>query len=212
MGFENEHALEGLFGVEATERAAYRIADRGTDRLLRNIAALTPVSHDPFRDDPRPPGTLRRSWYRRRVPPGWAPRGEMRSGIMRRGPATAIELRGVVATDDRTVLWVEEDTRPHRIEPGMKRWEDGVPVQYDRGAATVLATRKARGTRADGRARLSWRTAFGRVFARAVDHPGTAGAHMQKRGAILTEQQIDDVAREPLAWWRANVSTTNRRP
>jgi hypothetical protein len=206
MGFEDERALEGLFSVEATERAAYRLADAGTEHFHHAIVDLTPVSHDPFRQDPRPAGTLRRSWYRVRMPLGDAPAGEMRAGLMRRGAAAATVWRGTIATDDRTVLFVEEDTRPHRIEPGMLREVEGRKVQFDRGAASVLGTRQARGTRADGRARLSWVGPGGRVFARYVNHPGTTGAHMQKRAAIITERQVDRWSAGPLAWWRANVT------
>lgn len=181
MPFESAIPLEDHIDELAAGRCARGIADAAGDRLQANIRRLTPIGDplDPNRRG-RPPGALRESIERSGVEDFVGPGG--------RG------YRVRALTRDRVAPFVEWSTRPHEIRP-----------RADRAPATVVATRRPRGTVQDGRAALSWIGPGGRVFARVVHHPGTQGQHMFSRGALELLGQLDSVARDPLRTFEREV-------
>lgn len=179
--------LEDMIQPEACEATASQIADAGTDRFQANVRRNTPIDTNPYRGRPgRPRGFARES----------IERGLVRRTSTPAGPA----FRGSVFTEDDVFPYIEWDTPPHVIRP-----------RADRAPASVVETRRPRGTVADGRASLSWLGPMGRVFAKIVHHPGTKGQHPFAIGAAITEAELDEIARGPLASWRLAVTRASVR-
>jgi hypothetical protein len=101
---------------------------------------------------------------------------------------------GRCQTFDPVAPDVEWPTKPHTIRP-----------REDRGPASVIATRRPRGTVQDGRAALSWVGPGGRHFAKVVHHPGTRGAHMFAIGAAITEAEVPAIAEPALRIFERDV-------
>lgn len=166
MGYSADGSLRDLFPEEPVRRAARRIAEGGRDLLRIRAAQRTPVSkptpgHSPeqhLRDrNYRPPGKMRESWKDEPVIESKAPGGTPRFGAD-------------VFNTDPNAIHVEYPTRPHMIRP-----------RADRAPATVLSTKKPRGTVADGRARLRVpMPGGGYAFPEEVMHPGTQGVYMMR--------------------------------
>jgi hypothetical protein len=181
--FVSAMPLEDFIDETAARRATARIADAGGDELQRRTKRHTPVGNplDPNRRG-RPPGTARESIER--------------SDVERLVRAGREGFRVRVLTYDPVFPFIEWTTRPHIIRP-----------RADRAPASVIATRRPRGTVQDGRAALSWLTlGGGRVFAREVHHPGTRGAHPFALAALeleggtnlrrIAEPAVEQFARE----------------
>ena len=87
--------------------------------------------------------------------------------------------RAVISVDSSigfNPIWEEEDTRPHIIRP-----------RADRGQASVIATRRARGTVKQGNAHLAFEIGGKLIFAKEVRHPGTKGSHALRRAVRESE-------------------------
>lgn len=175
MPFIADRRLEDLLDPEAGMRCSRRIAQAGVDWLVANTKKRTPVDISPYRDKPaRPPGTARNSVHATDV--------DRRRGVV--GPV----YEGRARTEDPIFPHIEWTTKPHIIRP-----------RADRNPASVVETRRPRGTVQDGRAALSWRDATGRRFAKEVHHPGTRGQHPFAYGAAETERQLVPLSRPAVA-------------
>jgi hypothetical protein len=165
----------------ATQRSAERIADAGTDRLERNIKRRTPVDTSPFRHKPeRPRGALKDSVHR------------TEGLVTKQVRARLRTITGEVISDDPIWIWVEEDTLPHTIRarvPGER-----LRFQSANGFVGADGTDYPAGT---------W------VEVDEVEHPGTKGQHMMTLGALDTEAQTEEIARDPVGRWRHEVESVH---
>lgn len=164
--------LGDMLDPDAVDRAGRAIAERGVEVLVEETQDATPIGRTRAEDRKatgRPPGTARGSVHA----------GPVARGQTARGPS----YRGLARTEDPIFPYIEFNTKPHWIRP-----------RKDRAPASVVATRRPRGTVQDGRAALSWVGPFGRVFAKKVWHPGTTGAHPFLFGAIATERRRHTLA------------------
>lgn len=181
MPLENPDALLHLLAAhaDATERAGLRIADAGTDRLERNVRRRTPVDTNPFRTRPD------------------RPRGTLKASVHRQPGLERIRrsrhaaYRGTVETFDPVARYVEKDTPPHviRARPGGM-----LHFQSRDGWVGKDGTVYPPGT---------W------VTIHEVHHPGTKGQHMFSRGALATEEEVPEFARDPLNRWRREVESVH---
>lgn len=175
---ENPHALDRMLDSHerATRRTGERIAEAGVDHLERSIRRRTPIDTNPFRHRPdRPRGSLKRSVHR-----------IVGVRFVLRGGRESWE--GEVVSFDPVARLVEFDTAPHTIrarEPGGK-----LRFQSRDGWTGEDGTVYPPGT---------W------VTVEEVHHPGTKGQHMFSLGALATEAEIDQYARDPLGRWKREV-------
>jgi hypothetical protein len=174
MGYTQVGDLEAMFTVEPWERCAERIVRRCGDRLLELAEAYTPIAVvDPEEQFARRrlPGTLKRAW---------------RSGEVQLFGTGHLEV--IVENNDPIARYVEYPTKPHTIRP-----------KADRQAASVIETRKPRGTVQDGRAHLRFKVGGRVVYAREVHHPGTHGAHMLSRALAALAVEWREIAEDEIA-------------
>lgn len=171
VGYSANMPIQGLYRVERLERACREITEGMRDLLHKEVVKRTPVALAPEGMSSRLfgtkrgrlPGTLVKNWRS-----GPVLEGASGTGIKR---FSANEMN-----DDPVFEFVEWSTKPHWIRP-----------RKDRGAASVLATGKARKSGRDPAASLAWMGPGGRlVFAREVFHPGTQGVHMTRDGLAAT--------------------------
>lgn len=192
MGYQEAGDIEAMFREEPIERLCDRILRRGGDFLLERVRYYTPVQRvdeavEGLGGSTRAPGTLQRSWK------------------IKFSDGTAGELALEVWTDDPVAEYVEWDTRPHIIQP-----------KADREAASVVAARKPRATRADGsrpptqeelahdvvgKAALRFVEHGHVVYARVVHHPGTRGQHMMAKAIADLEVEFERIAHEEMERW-----------
>lgn len=116
------------------------------------------------------------------------PRGTARESIYRTPVEERLGIAGAtfrvrVVSDDPVFPYIEWNTRPHVIRPRPERGP---------------------------RARLSWRTPSGRVFAREVHHPGTQGQHPFARGELQVRGEVGRIARGPLARFERELVAKQR--
>lgn len=179
---ENADALIHMIDAHerTTRRTAERIAEAGTDRLERNVRRRTPIDTSPFRHKPeRPRGTLKLSVQRA---------GDLTVRV--RGRLTT--YTGEVISDDPIWIWVEEDTLPHKIR--AKNPGERLRFQSENGFVGADGTTYPPGT---------W------VSVEEIDHPGTKGQHMMTLGALDTEAQTEEFARDPIARWKREVESVH---
>lgn len=183
MGYTQVGDLAAMFAVEPWERCAERITRRCGDRLLELARAYTPIAVvDPEEQFARGrvPGTLKEKW---------------RSGEVALLGTGHLEV--VVENNDPIARYVEYPTKPHTIRP-----------KADRQAASVIETRKPRGTVQDGRAHLRFKVDGRVVYAREVHHPGTHGAFMLTRALATLATEWPSIAREEIARTASEVGST----
>jgi hypothetical protein len=173
MGYTQVGSFADLYRIEPWERCMDRIADRCGRRLYDMAVAFTPVAvvdPDDLFSRNRRPGELKAKWVR----------GEVVLYATGR-------LSVTVENHDPIAKFVEYPTRPHVIRP-----------RADRPPATILATRRPRGTVHDGRAHLRFRVDGRVVYAREVHHPGTHGAFMMTRALAVLAEDWRQIAREEI--------------
>lgn len=123
------------------------------------------------------------------------PRGTLRRSL-RRGhlERDGDVYTGLLIFDDPVARLVEFDTPPHVIRPNTPGgrlvfqsrdgWVDDDGIFHPPG---------------------TW------VSVEEVHHPGTKGQHMMSLGALETEREIDEWARDPLARWKREVESVHVR-
>lgn len=168
MGFTSDGDLADLFDQAPMRRAVDRMA-RGVASLMHEeVQRRTPVASPP-------PGWSAAEYaaHRGRVP------GSLRESWRTTEPAPVRQVGGTegvaveVVTDDYVGIFVENGTKPRRIEPKRR--------------GKMLAMPAAGG---------------GMRFAPVVDHPGTQGAHMVRDGmADVAATWPERVGRDEVDRW-----------
>jgi hypothetical protein len=174
---ENADSLDRMLHAHerATRRTGERIAEAGVDHLERSIRRRTPIDTNPYRHRPDRPRGSLKRSVHRLVGVRFVLRGGRES------------WEGEVVSFDPVARLVEFDTPPHTI-----RARDGGKLHFQSrdGWTDTDGVFHPPGT---------W------VTIEEVHHPGTKGQHMFSLGALDTEAQIDDYAREPLGRWKRDV-------
>jgi len=168
MGYTADGKLEDLFPKRFIPETSEKIADRVGDRWRDRVAMRTPVArlpaayHGDFEEwiadrGGRKPRTMRDAWRRTEV---------IRIGANR--------IRVEVYNIDPRVIFVEEDTQPHRIRAKVRPG----PPPYQ------------------GSLRFPQGSQF--RFAVEVQHPGTQGVHMQRDTTAEMEVMWLEIGEEVL--------------
>jgi hypothetical protein len=167
--------------VKATRRAARRIANAGVDRLERSVRRRTPIDTNPYRHRPeRPRGAAKASLRHK-------PGVEL---VVRGGRES---YRGEVSSDDPVILLLEKDQAPREIR--AKAPGGLLHFQSRHGFTDRVGVFHPPGT---------W------VSIEVVHWPGSKGTHALSLGALQTEREIDEYARDPLARWKHEVESVRK--
>lgn len=183
MPLTDPDALVDMVDAHAgiTHRTARRIADIGVDRLERNIRRRTPIDTNPYRHRPeRPRGAAKASLHRK-------------PGVELEVHGGRESYHGEVSSDDLVILLLEEDQAPREIratKPG-----GFLHFQSRHGFTDRVGVFHPPGT---------W------VSVEVVHWPGSKGTHALSLGALQTEREIDEYARDPLARWKHEVESVRK--